>query len=121
MDIRTLVLGLGVFCARFLLGWWLNIGTMFYGSGASQPRPVAAAEPATTGQGKSQAQPAQRFVAHVPVPVSSGSQSQSVQPKAPPAAAKVPQVKYAQQPKAKASNSSSSNSSSKPAIRIRRR
>jgi len=30
MDIRTLGLGLGlgVFCATFAVGWWLNIGTL---------------------------------------------------------------------------------------------
>ena len=37
MDIRTLVLGLGVFCATFLVGWWFNIGAAFYGSAAPQP------------------------------------------------------------------------------------
>jgi hypothetical protein len=116
MDIRTLVLGLGVFGATFLVGWWLNIGSVFYGS-ASQPRPAAAAEvPATSGQGQSQGQPAQRFVAHVPVLLDTGTQSQTAQPKA--TAARLPQVKYAQEPKAKASSNSSS---SKPAIRIRRR
>lgn len=116
MDIRTLVLGLGVFCATFLVGWWFNIGAAFYGSGASQAQPVAATEAAaTSGQGQSQGQSGPRFVAHVPV--STGSQSQTAQPKAP--AAKLPQVKYAQEPKAKPSSANSS--SPKPGIRIRRR
>ena len=117
MDVRTLVLGLGVFCATFLVGWWLNIGSVFYG--ASQPRSAVAAEgSATSGQGQSQGQPGPRFVAHVPVPVSTGPQrATTAQPKAP--AAKLPQVKYAQEPKAKASSPGSS--SAKPAIRIRRR
>ncbi|MBX9774748.1 MAG: hypothetical protein K2Y71_10065 [Xanthobacteraceae bacterium] len=108
MDIRTLVLGLGVFCATFLLGWWLNIGSVLYGGGTPQPRPALAAESAsTTGQGRA-------LVAHVPV--SSASQSQTAQPKAP--AARLPQIRYAQEPKAK---TSSGSSSSRPAIRVRRR
>jgi hypothetical protein len=119
MDIRTIALGIGVFCATFLVGWWFNIGTVFYGSGAPQPRSAAAAEiPATSGQGQSSAEPTQRFVAHVPV--STGSQSTTAQPSAP--SARLPQVKYAQEPKAKGSSAKSNNSSSpKPGIRIRRR
>jgi hypothetical protein len=115
MDIRTLVLGFGVFCVTFLVGWWLNIGSVFY-AGTSQRRPAMAAEgSATTGQGQSQGQPGPRFVAHVPVPVSTGTQRPATaQPKVP--AARLPQVKYAQEPKAKASSNSSS---AKPAIRRR--
>ncbi len=110
MDIRTLVLGLSVFCATFLVGWWLNIGAIFYGTGAPQARPVAAAEgPATSGQGQTQGQSTQRFVAHVPV--STGPQSSTAQPKAP--LARLPQVKYAQEPKAKTATVS------KPGVRIR--
>ena len=111
MDIRTLVLGLGVFCATFLVGWWLNIGGLFYGTGASQAQPAAAAAegPVTSGQGQTQGQTTQRFVAHVPV--STGPQSSTAQPKAP--SARLPQVKYAQEPKAKTATVS------KPGMRIR--
>src|SRR5262245_53519644 len=112
MDIRTLVLGLGVFCATFLVGWWLNIGAVFHGSGVAQPQPAAVAEAAgTSGQGQAQGQPAQRFIAHVPV--SYGPQSSSAQPRP---QTRLPQVKYAQEPKAKASSNSRS-----PKIGIRRR
>ena len=39
MDFRTLALGVGVFCATFLVGWWLNIGGLASGyRGPAQPR-----------------------------------------------------------------------------------
>lgn len=54
MDIRTLVLGLGVFCATFLVGWWLNIGGLATGMSAARPVPEAQApaaqSPTTIGQ-----------------------------------------------------------------------
>jgi hypothetical protein len=118
MDIRTLVLGLGVFCATFVVGWWFNIGAALHGTRASQPQPVVAGEAAaTSGQGQSQAQPAQRYVVHRPV--STGAQNTATEQPKMPLAAKLPQVKYAQQPKAKASTANSA--SSKPAVRVRRR
>ena len=99
MDIRTLVLGLGVFCATFLIGWWLNIGAFIYGTGASHAR-SAAAVPVTAGQGEAQRQPAQRSNIVTHVPLTTSSQTPSAQPKV--AQAKLPQVKYAQEPQAKA-------------------
>jgi hypothetical protein len=42
MDVRTIVLGAGVFCATFLVGWWLNIGNLVAG--------ISLARPATVGQ-----------------------------------------------------------------------
>ncbi len=127
MDIRTLVLGLGVFCATFLIGWWLNISAFVYGTGASQARPAAvaavpASAAATTGQSTQRSQ-----VVHVP-PMA------SAQPKA--SAPKFSQVKSAQakdlQPQdsrakdSRAKDSLAKNSQAKPAprksgIRIRRR
>jgi hypothetical protein len=62
MDFRTIALGVGVFCATFLVGWWLNIGGLASGRSASpsvgeMPAPAAAhaqetqtpAQPSTTG------------------------------------------------------------------------
>jgi hypothetical protein len=53
MDFRTLLLGVGVFCATFLVGWWLNVGGL---SAGFSHRPITEAqEPmeqsaTTTGQ-----------------------------------------------------------------------
>jgi hypothetical protein len=43
MDLRTLAFGVGVFCATFLVGWWLNIGGMASGWGISVAKPVLGA------------------------------------------------------------------------------
>jgi hypothetical protein len=109
MDIRTLVLGLGVFCATFLIGWWLNIAAIFYGPGASQARPAAAvAAPATTGQGSSPTR--SHVVVHVP-------QTRTAAPQRTPV--RMPRVKYARDPQAKSAPSKSAPRRS--GIRIRRR
>ena len=43
MDFRTLALGVGVFCATFLVGWWLNIGSLWHlGIGAARLRTAPA-------------------------------------------------------------------------------
>jgi hypothetical protein len=78
MDLRTLVLGVSVFCATFLVGWWLNIGAVFYGTGtpraqAGASQSLLAPAPSTTGQ----AQQTMRVV--VPIPTRS-SQSPSAPP-----------------------------------------
>jgi hypothetical protein len=41
MDIRTLTLGIGAFCATFLVGWWFNIGGL--AAGFAKPGPASAA------------------------------------------------------------------------------
>ncbi|MCC6890113.1 MAG: hypothetical protein IT536_16395 [Hyphomicrobiales bacterium] len=46
MDFRTLVLGLSVFCATFVVGWWLNIGGWLYPSRAPATALAAVAAPA---------------------------------------------------------------------------
>jgi hypothetical protein len=119
MDIRTLVLALGVFCATFLVGWWLNIGTYVYSTGygtsASYARPAAvAAVPvmATTGQGS--AAPGPQAVAHV----------QTAPPQARPPQPKLPQVKSAQGKdlsQGSQTQGSQTRAAPKPSIRMRRR
>jgi hypothetical protein len=109
MDIRTLVLGLGVFCATFLIGWWLNISAFVYGTGALQAQPAAvAAVPvsaaATTGQSTQRSQ-----VVHVP-------QMPSAQPKAP-----APKANDVQPQDSFAKNSQAKPAPRKSGIRIRRR
>ena len=113
MDIRTLVLGLGVFCATFLIGWWLNIGALVYGTGASQAQPAAVtavpvSAAATTGQSTQRSQ----VVAHVP-------QTPSAQSKAP--APKLPQVKSAQGKNLQAQESQAKPAPRRSGFRIRRR
>jgi hypothetical protein len=111
MDIRTLVLGLGVFCATFLIGWWFNIGAIFYGTGAAPAQPVAAAAtPATTGQGSSPTR--SHIVVHVPQTGTAPPQRTQV---------KMPRVKYAQDPQAKSVQAKSAPRKSGFRIRIRRR
>jgi hypothetical protein len=63
MDLRTLALGLGVFCATFVVGWWLNIGTWISGGGTFHARPAVAATP--TQQSSTQVPP-RPLVVHVP-------------------------------------------------------
>ena len=43
LDLRTLGLGIGVFCATFLVGWWLNVGSLasVVGSTATKTEPQA--------------------------------------------------------------------------------
>lgn len=51
MDLRTIALGIGVFCATFLVGWWLNIGGLAAGKAPVRPAmeaPAPTAQPAAT-------------------------------------------------------------------------
>jgi hypothetical protein len=48
MDLRTPALAIGAFCAAFVVGWWLNIGGLAAGFGASAAK-TAADVPATVG------------------------------------------------------------------------
>lgn len=121
MDIRTLVLALGVFCATFLVGWWLNIGTYVYSTGygtsASYARPANVVTApvmasATTGQGS--VAPASQAVAHV----------QTTPPQARPPQPKLPQVKSAQGKdlsQGSQTQGSQTRAAPKPSIRMRRR
>jgi hypothetical protein len=114
MDLRTLVLGLGVFCATFLVGWWFNIGTMIYGPRTSQAQPVAvAAVPAaaTTGQ----AQPTTRPQVVVRVP--QGRSSQTTLPQS----AKAPPLKSAYAKDLPSHDPNAKSAPRKSGIRIRRR
>ena len=73
MDFRTLALGFGVFCATFLVGWWLNIGGLAAGV-PSRP----AMETATSAN---QQTPTSQKVA-VQTPQSKASQSKDSRPQA---------------------------------------
>jgi hypothetical protein len=50
MDFRTIALGVTAFCATFLVGWWLNLGSL--ASGLPFARPAAEAA-VTTGHATS--------------------------------------------------------------------
>src|SRR5688572_9187995 len=54
MDFRTFLLGVGVFCATFVVGWWLNIGGLAAGISArpatAEIQVSAEQSPATVGQ-----------------------------------------------------------------------
>jgi hypothetical protein len=83
MDLRTLVLGVSVFCATFVVGWWLNIAAIFHGTGTFTGTfrgPQAAMTPTTTGQG--QQQQTARVIVPVPVPTrsSQGSSTPAAKP-----------------------------------------
>ena len=48
LDLRTLGLGLGVFCVTFLVGWWLNVGSLASAIGGADAKTKPA--PQTVGQ-----------------------------------------------------------------------
>jgi hypothetical protein len=99
MDIRTLGLGLGVFCATFVVGWWLNIGTFAYGIWYARPATVAVPV----------------MVSATPAPVAQAVAA----PQAKPAQPRLPRVKSAQGKDL--SQGPQGNAAPKPGTRIRRR
>jgi len=104
MDVRTLGLGLGVFCATFAVGWWLNIGTLAYGTWYARPAPMAAPV----------------MAAATPAPVAQAvADVQTSAPQAKPAQPRLPRVKSAQGKDL--SQGPQGNAASKPGTRIRRR
>jgi hypothetical protein len=67
LDLRTLVLGVAVFGATFLVGWWLNIGTLMGAMVSARPAPAATVGQSAPASQAAPAAPANHKVAvHAP-------------------------------------------------------
>jgi hypothetical protein len=63
LDLRTLGLGIGVFSATFLIGWWLNVGSLASAVGGPAAKAPTASEPAPQTVGQA---PAVKVAARMP-------------------------------------------------------
>jgi hypothetical protein len=73
LDVRTLALGLAVFCATFAAGWWLNVGNLVSGVRSSFAK--ATVEPVSS--------PSQAPASQAPASQASASQASASQASAP--------------------------------------